>query len=93
MVWGVQVRDQWFVKRVCFLQGSGFRVGRSDSSGVTACGVQVRDQWFVKMKPLAEPALEAVANGKLRIVPDRFEKVYNRWLHNIRVRYGLIDIN
>lgn len=50
--------------------------------------MQVRDQWFVKMKPLAEPALEAVANGELRIVPDRFEKVYNRWLHNIRVRCG-----
>lgn len=47
---------------------------------------QVRPQWFVRMEPLAKPALAAVANGDIRIVPDRFEKVYNRWLENIRVR-------
>lgn len=47
---------------------------------------QVRDQWFVKMQPLAEPALAAVSSGDIRIVPERFEKVYNRWLENIRVR-------
>jgi len=47
---------------------------------------QVRDQWFVKMEPLAKPALAAVAGGDIRIVPDRFERVYNRWLENIRVR-------
>lgn len=47
---------------------------------------QVRDQWFVRMEPLAKPALAAVAGGDIRIVPDRFEKVYNRWLEDIRVR-------
>ena len=46
----------------------------------------VRDQWFVKMEPLAKPALAAVANGDISIVPDRFEKIYNHWLENIRVR-------
>ncbi len=46
----------------------------------------MRDQWFVKMQPLAGPAVAAVAGGDIRIVPDRFEKVYNRWLENIRVR-------
>ena len=47
----------------------------------------VRDQWFVKMGPLAERALAAVAEGDVRIVPERFEKIYNHWLENIRVRH------
>lgn len=41
-------------------------------------------QWFVKMKPLAAKAIAAVRSGKIRIVPDRFEKNYFQWLENIR---------
>ena len=41
-------------------------------------------QWFVKMKPLAEPALEAVKTGKIEFVPARWTKVYLEWLENIR---------
>src|SRR5690606_34052456 len=41
-------------------------------------------QWFVRMKPLAEPALRSVREGKTRISPRRFEKVYFHWLENIR---------
>jgi len=44
----------------------------------------VSTQWFVKMKPLAEPAIEAVRDGTIKIVPERFEKVYFHWLENIR---------
>jgi valyl-tRNA synthetase len=44
----------------------------------------ISTQWFVKMKPLAEKALEAVAQGRIRIIPDRFSKVYNNWLENIQ---------
>jgi valyl-tRNA synthetase len=44
----------------------------------------VSTQWFVKMKPLAEPALEAVRRGDIRIVPARFIKVYYNWLENVR---------
>ncbi len=40
-------------------------------------------QWFVKMMPLATPALAAVKYGLLKIVPERFEKVYTDWLENI----------
>ncbi|MBP8121270.1 MAG: valine--tRNA ligase [Caldilineaceae bacterium] len=42
------------------------------------------DQWWVKMQPLAEPALEAVRNGEIKIIPERFEKIYFHWLENIR---------
>ena len=45
---------------------------------------RVSKQWFVKMKPLAEPALEAVKSGKIKILPERWVKVYYHWLENIR---------
>jgi len=41
-------------------------------------------QWFVKMKPLAEPALEAVRDGRVTFHPKRWENEYFRWLENIR---------
>jgi valyl-tRNA synthetase len=41
-------------------------------------------QWFLKMKPLAEPAIEAVRVHKVRIIPEMWEKVYFEWMENIR---------
>jgi valyl-tRNA synthetase len=41
------------------------------------------DQWFVKMKPLAEPAMEAVKKKEIKIHPQSFEKVYLQFLENI----------
>jgi valyl-tRNA synthetase len=41
-------------------------------------------QWFVSMKPLAEPAIEAVKEGRIRFIPSRWEKVYFDWMYNIR---------
>ena len=45
---------------------------------------RVSQQWFVKMKPLAEPAIEAVRSGRTKFVPERFDKVYYNWMENIR---------
>jgi valyl-tRNA synthetase len=42
------------------------------------------DQWFVRMKPLAEPALKAVKDGLIRFYPERWVKVYEHWMTNIR---------
>ncbi len=51
------------------------------------CGTVVEPlaskQWFVKMKPLAEPAIEVVKNGKVSYIPDRFSKIYLNWMENI----------
>ena len=51
------------------------------------CGTTVEpltsDQWFVKMKPLAAPAIEAVENGSIKFVPERFSKNYFNWMNNI----------
>ena len=44
----------------------------------------IKMQWFVKMEDLAKPAIEALKNGDLRFVPERFGKVYLNWLENIR---------
>jgi valyl-tRNA synthetase len=42
------------------------------------------DQWFVKMKPLAEPALKVVMDGTITFYPERWTKVYEHWMTNIR---------
>ncbi|MGM9652463.1 MAG: valine--tRNA ligase [Eubacteriales bacterium] len=44
----------------------------------------VSKQWFVKMEPLAKPAIEAVRDGRIRFVPERFAKNYFHWMENIR---------
>lgn len=41
-------------------------------------------QWFVKMTPLAEPAIEAVRSGKIKIIPKSWENSYFDWMLNIR---------
>ena len=45
---------------------------------------KISEQWFVKMKPLAEPAIEAVKNGTIKFVPKRYEKTYFNWMENIQ---------
>lgn len=44
----------------------------------------VKPQWFVKMDELAKPAIEAVKNGDIKFVPERYTKTYLHWLENIR---------
>ncbi|MCB9435717.1 MAG: valine--tRNA ligase [Anaerolineales bacterium] len=44
----------------------------------------ISEQWFVNVKPLAEKAIAAVRDGRIKIVPDHFEKVYYHWLENIQ---------
>jgi len=44
----------------------------------------ISTQWFVRMESLAQPALQAVRERRIQIIPERFEKVYYNWLENIR---------
>ena len=52
------------------------------------CGAVVEPwaslQWFVRTGPLAAPAIDAVRNGQITIIPDQFQKVYLNWMDNIR---------
>ncbi|KAH1045310.1 hypothetical protein J1N35_036094 [Gossypium stocksii] len=59
------------------------RVPRSQRGGEVIEPL-VSKQWFVTMQPLAEKALLAVEKGELTIIPERFEKIYNHWLTNIK---------
>ena len=58
-------------------------VGRCQRSGDVVEPI-VSMQWFVKIGPLAEPALAAVQDGRIRITPERFVRVYENWMGNIR---------
>ena len=44
----------------------------------------ISEQWFVKIQPLADAALAAVRDGRIQIIPERFEKTYFNWLDNIK---------
>ena len=44
----------------------------------------ISKQWFVKTKPLAKKAIEVVKSRKIKIIPQRFEKIYFQWLENIQ---------
>ncbi len=50
----------------------------------TVVDSRLSKQWFVKMKPLAQPAIEAVRKGEVTIQPKRWESVYFNWMENIR---------
>jgi len=41
-------------------------------------------QWFINTKPLAQPAIQAVTDGRITIIPEHFTKVYLNWMENIR---------
>ena len=58
-------------------------VGTHDRCGTTV-EPMIKQQWFVKMEELAKPAIEAIKNGELKFVPERFDKIYLHWLENIR---------
>ena len=44
----------------------------------------IKQQWFVKMDELIKPAVEAVKNGDIQLIPKRMEKTYFNWTDNIR---------
>jgi len=42
------------------------------------------DQWYVRTKPLAEPAIKAVEEGRIRFIPKNWDHTYYDWMHNIQ---------
>lgn len=50
----------------------------------TSIEPRLSKQWFVKMAPLAEPAIKVVKDGKVKFVPERFDKIYYHWMENIK---------
>ena len=58
-------------------------VGTHDRCGTTV-EPMIKPQWFVKMDEMAKAAIEALKDGELQFVPERFDKTYLHWLENIR---------
>ncbi|UZJ46194.1 valine--tRNA ligase [Marinimicrobium sp. C6131] len=56
---------------------------RGDRSGVVV-EPWLTDQWYVSTKPLAEPAIEAVEDGRIRFVPKQYENMYFSWMRDIQ---------
>ena len=52
------------------------------------CGTTIEPkismQWFVKMEPLSKPAIDVVKNGKIKFIPEHFDKTYFHWMENIK---------
>jgi len=58
-------------------------IPRGDRSGAIVEPF-LTDQWYVRVKPLAEAAIEAVEQGRVRFVPENWSKTYFDWMHNIQ---------
>ena len=58
-------------------------VGTHDRCGTTVEPL-IKQQWFVKMDELIKPAVKAVKEGEIRLIPGRMEKTYFNWTDNIR---------
>jgi len=58
-------------------------VPRGDRSGVVIEPL-LTDQWYVKIAPLAEPAIRAVEEGRIKFIPDNWSKTYFEWMRNIQ---------
>ncbi|NNF15558.1 MAG: valine--tRNA ligase [Gammaproteobacteria bacterium] len=58
-------------------------VPRGDRSGAIV-EPYLTDQWYVKIEPLATPAIAAVESGRIRFVPENWDKTYFEWMRNIQ---------
>jgi valyl-tRNA synthetase len=58
-------------------------IPKGDRSGVVVEPL-LTDQWYVRAKPLADPAIAAVEDGRVRFVPENWSKTYFEWMHNIQ---------
>ena len=58
-------------------------VPRGDRTGAVLEPL-LTDQWFVKIQPLADPAIRAVEDGRIRFIPEQWSKVYFDWMRNIK---------
>ena len=59
------------------------KLPRGDRSGAVV-EPYLTDQWYVKIQPLADPAIEAVKDGRIRFVPENWSKTYFDWMYNIQ---------
>ena len=87
-------KDRFAVRKAVVkeLEASGFlvkvtphmhKVGTSERTKAVV-EPRLSDQWFLKMESLAKPAIDAVENGDVQLVPKKFINTYRHWMNNIR---------
>ena len=59
------------------------KIGTSERTGAVI-EPKLSDQWFLKMKELAKPALDAVLEKDIKLVPEKFINTYRHWMENVR---------
>ena len=59
------------------------KVPRGDRSGVVI-EPYLTDQWYVAVESLAKPAIDAVASGEIKFIPENWNKTYFQWMNNIQ---------
>ncbi|OAB76188.1 valine--tRNA ligase [Cochleicola gelatinilyticus] len=59
------------------------KIGTSERTGAVI-EPRLSDQWFLKMKELAQPALDAVLEKEVNLVPEKFINTYRHWMENVR---------
>jgi valyl-tRNA synthetase len=65
------------------IQPYDLKAPRGDRSGVIVEPL-LTDQWYVKIAPLAEPAIEAVQDGRIKFVPEQYTNMYMSWMRDIQ---------
>ena len=66
---------------LCEIEDLSHEVGTCYRCGTTI-EPMISLQWFVKMEPLAKPAVEAVRDGRIKFIPERFDKNFFHWMEN-----------
>ena len=75
-----ELEAQGLVERI---EKHRLNVPRGDRTGAVL-EPYLTDQWYVKIAPLAQPALQAVEQGRTRFVPENWAKTYFEWMRNIK---------
>lgn len=75
-----QLQEEGYLERI---EPHTLTIPRGDRSGAVL-EPWLTYQWFVEMTPLAEPAIRAVQEGRVKFVPKNYENIYFAWLRNIK---------
>ena len=76
------LRDLEAEQRVRNVATHTHAVGTCDRCS-TVVEPRISEQWFVKQTVLAQPAIQAVKDGRIKFVPQRFERIYLNWMENV----------
>ncbi|MDO4223966.1 MAG: valine--tRNA ligase, partial [Acinetobacter sp.] len=71
--------ENWLEK----IEPYALKAPRGDRSGVIVEPL-LTDQWYVKIAPLAEPAIAAVQDGRIKFVPEQYTNMYMAWMRDIQ---------